>query len=130
MVRSGAFVLGFAVLNACAADAPPSSHPAPGIAVTNLASVTSSALADAVKRTGFTQAEVKILKAEAVTWSDGSLGCPQPGMMYTQALVPGYRVKIDARGQVLDYHAGKSGQPVLCPAERSLEPVPDVASRA
>ena len=40
------------------------------------------------------RADLKVLSAEAVTWSDGSLGCPEPGMMYTQALVPGYRVQI------------------------------------
>ena len=70
-----------------------------------------------------------MLSAEAVTWSDGSLGCPQPGMMYTQALVPGYRVRIQAGGQVLDYHAGRSGQPALCPAERAIDPIPADASR-
>jgi hypothetical protein len=43
--------------------------------------------------------------------------------MYTQALVPGYRVRVQARGEVLDYHAGRMGSPTLCPPERALPPV-------
>ncbi len=129
----GALALGFAALAACAADAPPASMPAPAEVssmpvVASLASVTEAVLADAAARTGLPQADLEVLSAEAVTWPDGSLGCPQAGMMYTQALVPGYRVRVEAGGQVLDYHAGKSGRPVLCPAGRSVDPVPVGAS--
>jgi hypothetical protein len=127
--RVGTLMLGFAALAACAADtasAPPPSQPP---VATGLSQVTRSALADAAKRTGLAPDALKVLSAEGVTWSDGSLGCPQPGMMYTQALVPGYRVRIQVGGQVLDYHAGRSGQPTLCPADRSMEPVPADASR-
>jgi hypothetical protein len=98
--------------------------------MTNIQSVTEAVLVDAAQRTGLKRADLKVLSAEAVTWSDGSLGCPQPGMMYTQALVQGYRVRIQAGGQVLDYHAGRSGQPTLCPTERSVEPISADASRA
>ena len=125
----GTLMLGFAALAACAADVTPASAPPQQPAATNLAQVTKSALADAAQRTGFEPGALKVLSAEAVTWSDGSLGCPQPGMMYTQALVPGYRVRIQAGEHVLDYHAGRSGQPALCRAERSLEPAPTDASR-
>ena len=133
-IRAGALALGFAALAACAADAPPAASPvtadvSPVSVGVSLASVTEAALVDAAGRTGQNRADLKVLSAEAVTWSDGSLGCPQPGMMYTQALVPGYRIRIEAGGQVLDYHAGRSGQPVLCPAERSVEPSPSDASR-
>ena len=40
---------------------------------------------------------------EEVTWNDGSLGCPEPGMMYTQALVDGYRVIIRAGDKTYDF---------------------------
>lgn len=93
--------------------------------MTSLATVTELALADAAKRSGLKPADLKVLSAEAVTWPDGSLGCPQPGMMYTQALVPGYRVKIKAGAEVLDYHAGRGGVPTFCPADRAHEPVQD-----
>ena len=71
------------------------------------------------------RADIKVLSAEAVTWSDGSLGCPQPGMMYTQALVPGFRIVLQAGEQTLNYHAMSRGKPVFCPASRVTAPVPD-----
>jgi hypothetical protein len=125
--RVGTLALGFAALAACAADVKPAPAllPAQGKVMTTLESVTEAALADAGKRTGLERAALKVLSAAAVTWSDGSLGCPRPGMMYTQALVPGYQVRIEAGGQVLDYHAGRSGAPTLCPAELARDPAPD-----
>ena len=43
-------------------------------------------------------------------------------MMYTQALVPGYRIVLQAGGQTLNYHAGRMGTPRYCPAERVMPP--------
>ena len=57
---------------------------------------------------------VDIVVAEAVTWSDGSIGCPESGMMYTQALVPGYRVVLEADGRQLNFHATESGDFRFC----------------
>lgn len=74
-----------------------------------------AALADAARRTGIDVAALKVASAERVTWLDGSLGCPEPDMMYTQALVPGYRIRIEAGGETLDYHAGTRGALLLCP---------------
>ena len=36
--------------------------------------------------------EPVLVSAESVTWPNGALGCPQPGMSYTQAVVDGMRV--------------------------------------
>jgi hypothetical protein len=80
--------------------------------------------ADAAQRAGVALDEVKVLAVEAVIWSDGSLGCPEPGMMYTQALVPGYRIRVDASGTVLVYHAGPQHTFVHCPPDRAREPSP------
>jgi hypothetical protein len=71
-------------------------------------------LDDAVVRTGTDRASITVTRAEAVTWSDGSLDCPEPGMMYTQALVDGYHVILDADGEELDYRATAAGNFVLC----------------
>ena len=68
------------------------------------------ARADAAQRAGVDEAEVTVVTNEAVTWPDGSLGCPQPGQFYTQALVDGYRIVVEAGGQELHYH-GQTGQP-------------------
>jgi len=71
-------------------------------------------LDDLVARTGVQRAGIQIVGAEAVVWSDGSLGCPQPGMMYTQALVEGYRVVLEVNGERYDYHASDRGTFTLC----------------
>jgi hypothetical protein len=73
--------------------------------------------------TGLATTELVVQRAQAVTWSDGSLGGPEPGMMYTQALVDGYWVVIEAGGDIYDFHASESGQLVLCPPERSNAPI-------
>jgi hypothetical protein len=52
--------------------------------------------------------------AEERQWSDGALGCPEPGQAYTQAIVDGYQVIIDHNGQSFDYHASASGFFKLC----------------
>ncbi|MDP1535204.1 MAG: hypothetical protein Q8L92_16635, partial [Rubrivivax sp.] len=88
-----------------------------------LAEVVAAARADAARRTGVAAAQLQLISADAVTWPDGSLGCPAPGRMYTQALVPGYRVRIAAAGQVLNYHASEQGLPALCPSAQAREPL-------
>jgi hypothetical protein len=77
-----------------------------------------SIVKDLQERKGIGAEEITIERAEAVIWSDGSLGCPQKGMMYTQALVPGYRVVLKVGNDRYNYHAGESGHFFLC--ERSL----------
>lgn len=69
---------------------------------------------DLSKRLSIDPGKIELLEASAVTWRDGSLGCPQPGMMYTQALVEGYRIKLSAAGKVYEYHGGGSRPPFLC----------------
>ena len=89
-----------------------------------LAATTRAALADAARRSGLPVAQLAVLSAEAVTWSDGSLGCPQPGLTYTQALVPGLWIRIRAGTESLDYHASERGALFSCPPERGVDPVP------
>lgn len=83
-----------------------------------------AALKDAAGRTGSDAASLKVALAEEVTWPNGGLGCPAPGRMYTQALVPGYRIRITAGSQTLEYHGGRGGPPAFCPADRVTGPVP------
>jgi len=92
-----------------------------------LETLTESVLDDAAKRTGLDRAALVVESAAAVTWADGSLGCPEPGMNYTMALVPGYRIRVRAGEQLLDYHSSRRGYYVLCPAGRSADPIGDAA---
>jgi hypothetical protein len=66
--------------------------------------------------------QLVIARAQSVVWSDGSLGCPEPGMMYTQALVNGYWVIIEAGGKKYDFRVGRSGSFRLCPPGRGQPP--------
>ncbi len=86
---------------------------------TDLQSIIRAAVDDAARRTGLSVSALQVLSSEAVTWPDGSLGCPEPGVMYTMAPVPGYRVRIQAGDTVLDYHASQRGYFVYCPRERA-----------
>ena len=66
--------------------------------------------------------QLVIVRAESVVWNDGSLGCPEPGMMYTQALVNGYWVVIDAAGEKYDFRVDSGGSFRLCPAGQGHPP--------
>jgi hypothetical protein len=72
------------------------------------------AKADLAKRLSIDAARVTVVSSEEVTWSDGSLGCPEPGMMYTQALVPGGRIILEVDGTQYNYHSGANRAPFLC----------------
>ena len=58
--------------------------------------------------------EIKTESVETVTWPTGALGCPKPGMNYTQALVEGYRIILVANGRKFSYHGRKGGDPFYC----------------
>jgi hypothetical protein len=75
-----------------------------------------------------TREQLVIVRAEPVVWNDGSLGCPEPGKMYTQALVNGYWVVIEAAGKTYDFRVGRGGSFRLCPAGRGHPPLPSDAS--
>lgn len=72
------------------------------------------AFADLARRTGVDPSAIKVVKAEAVTWNDGSLGCPQPGMVYPQVLIEGYRLVLEANGVTYAYHAAAYGDFFYC----------------
>jgi hypothetical protein len=65
------------------------------------------AVADLAGRLGIGSDEVTVVDALALTWPDSSLGCPQPGMMYSQVLTKGTFVVLEAGGQRYEYHGGK-----------------------
>jgi hypothetical protein len=72
--------------------------------------------------------QLVIVRAEPVVWNDGSLGCPEPGNMYIQALVNGYWVVIDAAGKTYDFRVDRGGTFRLCPGGRGHPPLPSDAS--
>jgi hypothetical protein len=65
-----------------------------------------AATEDLAGRLGIEPDAVTVVDARAVTWPDSSLGCPEPGMLYTQVLVDGTFVVLEAEGRRYEYHGG------------------------
>lgn len=74
---------------------------------------------DLTERAAVNDSDITTVEARQVTWANGAVGCPEEGMMYTQALVDGYFILLRAGDQDWPYHAGRTGQPFHCPSERS-----------
>ena len=68
------------------------------------------------------QEAITVTRAEAIIWSDGSLGCPEPGQVYTQALVNGYWIVLAVNGRTYDYHAAETGYFILCQNKLPVPP--------
>lgn len=79
--------------------------------------IVSPAVDDLAERVGASPGDIEVVSAEEVTWPDGSLGCPEPGMSYTQALVEGSKAVLRYEDRVYVYHAGDDDQPFLCPSD-------------
>jgi len=82
---------------------------------------------EAAKLANVPPQQLVIVRAEPVVWSDGSLGCPEPGMEYAQALINGYWVVMKAAGQTYDFRVGSGGNFRLCPQGRGRAPLPSDA---
>lgn len=80
----------------------------------DLDAATEAAVADLAASEGVDPGEIQVVTAEEVTWPDGALGCPDPDQMYTQALVPGYRVILDVDGEEVHYHGAEGAEPTRC----------------
>lgn len=73
-----------------------------------------SIIDDLVEKRGVERSAVSVVSMEEVVWNDGSLGCPQPGMMYTQALVDGFYIVLEANGEQFAYHTSGTRFFVFC----------------
>lgn len=74
---------------------------------------------DLAARLRIEPSKIEIVRAERVTWPDGSLGCPTPGHVYPQGMVEGARLILGIAGptRIFVYHAGADGMPFLCPSD-------------
>ena len=72
---------------------------------------------------GVDASEIELETAERVTWRDGSMGCPEPGMSYTQALVDGVRVLLKANSVTYHFHGALGSVPMVCSNPRVPPPI-------
>lgn len=84
-----------------------------------LAGIIGLAVSDLADRLGVDESSIVVVSVEEVTWSDASLGCPQPDMSYAQVITDGLRIVLESSGAVYDYRSGGMSDPVLC--EQKLE---------
>jgi len=73
-----------------------------------------AALRDAATHLGVAASDLSVQQVEARDWSDSSLGCPQPGNLYSQIVTPGFLIVINSRGKQLEYHSDTRARVVLC----------------
>jgi hypothetical protein len=73
------------------------------------------AVSDLADRLGVSPAGINVISQEDVTWPDASVGCPEPGRIYAQVLVPGRRIVLESGGRRYAYHSGGNQRPFLCP---------------
>lgn len=93
----------------------------PTSSASSLEGLIENAKNDLAQRLSIPVGDISVVEAKAVTWPDGSLGCPQPGMIYTQVLTPGYLVKLKYASRDFEYHAKDGGYIFFC--ENPLPPV-------
>ena len=59
-----------------------------------LRTLVDQAVADLATRLKIDASSIVTVSAQAMEWPDGSLGCPQPGMLYTQVMVDGALIQM------------------------------------
>jgi hypothetical protein len=80
------------------------------------------AIADLAARLSIEPAAIGVLRVEELDWPDGSLGCPRDDMSYTQALVNGVFIQLEAGGQRYNYHGRSGDEPFLCTSKDEVLP--------
>jgi hypothetical protein len=80
----------------------------------SLEKIVTQAKNDLANRLAIEPRQIELLEVASVTWPDGSLGCPQPGMEYTQVQVDGLRLRFRVADRSYEYHSGGKRQPFLC----------------
>jgi hypothetical protein len=103
--------------------APNSSYPAPGQPTpeptSEINEATMKAMSELARQKLAEELEIsvdqiKVVTADPTYWSDTSLGCPQPGMTYSQIVTPGYRVTLVVGNDVYTYHTDTKQTVVRC----------------
>ncbi len=70
---------------------------------------------DLAERLKIAADEINLVKTAEMTWPDSALGCPSPGKVYAQGRVPGYQIRLEAKGAEYVYNTDLRGTVLLCP---------------
>jgi hypothetical protein len=88
----------------------------------NLQILIDKAKEDLARRLSISAAQIDLVEAADVMWSNSSLGCPQKGMVYADVLTPGYLIVLSVNSEEYEYHTSKGTEMVYC--ENPNPPVP------
>ena len=99
------------------AEPPPAAAPTPAPPLANAAPANTAR--QALARELDTKLEdIRVVSVVQVDWPDGCLGIAKPGMMCTQAIVPGYQIILEANGNEYEYRSDLSGRQVVLAPDR------------
>jgi hypothetical protein len=85
-----------------------------------LQSLIDKARMDLAQQLSIPMTQINLIQTISATWPDSSLGCPQPGMAYSQVLTPGYLIQLQADNRVYEYHTDADQLVVFC-GENTIE---------
>ena len=116
------FFLALLILTACAPQAEPTEQPAIPEQEGPAADFTPAeqAAITALSRTlNVPPGQIEVMSTETVNWPDGCLGVQRIGVMCTQAVVPGFKIVLDADGKQYEVHTDEDGSSVVVVPESS-----------
>jgi hypothetical protein len=93
---------------------PDTSSPRPSGSFDLPQSIVDPVIAEAARLAGVPLDQVTVISAETVTFPDGGLGCPVPGMAYTQVQVDGFKIVADVAGTTYDFRGTGPDKFRLC----------------
>ena len=76
-----------------------------------------AAIGDLIEQADADPDAIEVVSVEEVDWPDGSIGCPQPGMVYAQAIVNGTKIVLRYDGTDYSYHQGGGRAVFYCPPD-------------
>ncbi len=69
---------------------------------------------DLSQKLSISVSRINLIETKEVFWPDTSLGCPQPGITYTQVQTPGYLIVLESNGNEFEYHANLHNSVFYC----------------
>jgi hypothetical protein len=93
---------------------PPAENDGSGVRDEGVPLVVQAAMLDLAEFLGVSIDVIDWVSSEEVEWPNGSLGCPQPGVSYTQAIVNGSLIVLEVNGVPYEYHSGTGREAFLC----------------
>lgn len=78
---------------------------------------------EVAEKSGMARDALVLVRAEKATWSDSSLGCPQPNVDYAQMIVQGYWVILRAGREEYDYRVDHNQRHRRCTGATKRAPI-------